>query len=240
MGKWTLLSATPDITDRNDLYGHYFQVTFRIKYSPSTFGSFVEMPRLEWKETITMVEKNANTWWQFIGDQYARCPNSPTFGFWKARYPTAYDSATKGLYGPNHKVRLYDRNGAQLARTALPRVNGSAEEANAVRSYLKNNGGIMEIDVQDTPAIQKPDGTDRTIHKYRILTFDCGLAGGGPRVAAIQHLVVDATLPEGRWSRECKVGTVSRPFSTTGMNKINPPADVTALKPFMPSPGAYQ
>lgn len=53
----------------------------------------------------------------------------------------------------------------------------------------------MTVTVLDTPGINKP--TDGVTVKERILTFDCGLHGMGPRVAAIQHLKVDAAQPEG-------------------------------------------
>ncbi len=231
MGNWTLLSATPDIRDRNDVYGHFFAMKFRFKYSSSVMGGFTEMPRLEWKETITMIEKNAGTWWQFVGDQYARNPGSMTFGTWTSRYVYAYYCVRDGQYTPDATNCLFDTQGRQLPKTTFPKLNTAKEQADAVRGYLKSKGGIMTVTVVDKPGINKP--TETTVHKNRILTFDCGLRGMGARVAAVQHLTVDGSLPEGQWFRECKVGSISRPFSTTGFKKVEPPADVTILKPFV-------
>lgn len=230
MGSWTLVSATPSIRDRNDVYGHYFSVDFRVKYSSSKFGSFTEMPTLEWKETITMIEQNAGTWWQFIGDQYERNPCSMTFTSWVSRYIYAYYSVRDGKYGADDTNCLYDKHGAQLPKTTFGRLDSAKDQANAVRSYLKSNGGIMKVIVVDKPGINKPK--EVTAHKNRILTFDCGLKGGGARVAAVQHLTVDGSKPEAQWFRECKLTSISNPFNTTGLTKVNPPPDVTIVKPF--------
>jgi hypothetical protein len=243
MGSWTLQSATPDIRPRNDVYGHYFAVRFRLKYSPSTFGSFAEMPRLEWKETITMIERSAGTWWRFEGDQYARLPSSQTFNSWVRRYVNAYYSVRNSLYGPDESSRLYDRNGGQLPRDTFAQATDDAARANAVRSYLKSNGGIFEAMVVDKPGINKPAlGAMPAVHKNRILTFDCGLTGTAIRVKAYQHLTVDSTKPETGWFRECVLNSTSRPFSTDGLRNVAVPADVARISPFTGSAtrGEYQ
>lgn len=230
MGNWTLMSARPDIRPRNDVYGHYFAVKFKLKYSPSHFGSFAEMPRLEWKETITMIESRAGTWWQHVVDQYQRDPNSQTFISWVCRYSFAHDAVRQQKYGADDAVSLYDKNGGKIQRDAFPRLESSKDQADFVRNYLKKHGGIMDVMVVDKPGINKP--TDTTILKRRILTFDCGLRGSGMRVAAYQDLTVDGALPETGWKRECVLQSISPPYSTTGLNRVQPPSDVLVVKPF--------
>jgi hypothetical protein len=214
------------------VYGHIFAVKFRLKYAPATFGDkFTEMPRLEWKETITMLEPGKAQWWEYIGDQFQRNPDSPTFITWTTRYKGAYYAARRTLYGADEPSCLYDKMGAPLPATALPQLNGKKEQADAVRSYLSKNGGIMTVTVIDTPGINKP--TDGVTVKERILTFDCGLHGLSPRVSAIQHLKVDGSVPEANWFRDCTLSGISRPFATpTTWTKVAPPADVSVLKPF--------
>jgi hypothetical protein len=237
-------------------------VVFRLKYTPSRVpGPFTEMPRLEWKETITMIERDAGspppftwvpgsptfftagtsgTWWHYVGDQYARNPGSNTFRTWFERYIYAYDSVRGGLYGADQPNCLYDRNGRQLRPDALGRpVTHDKDMAYAVRTYLQLHGGIMKVVVIDKPGILRPK-PDRVSHKNRILTFDCGLRGAGPRVKAVQHLTVDSSVGEGQWFRECTLGRVSRPFSTAGLQQVQPPQDVTIVKPFPASLGRYQ
>ena len=47
MGQWSLVTETPSIRDRNDVYGHHFAITFKLKYTASMMGSFIESPVLE-------------------------------------------------------------------------------------------------------------------------------------------------------------------------------------------------
>ncbi len=83
--------------------------------------------------------------------------------------------------------------------------------------------------VVDKPGINIP--TDANTHKRRILTFDCGLRGAGMRVAAYQDLTVDGILPV-NWKRECVLSSITKPFSTTGLNRVQVPQDVLTVKPF--------
>jgi hypothetical protein len=197
------------------------------------------MPRLEWKETITMAEPKAKTWWQYVGDQYERNAGSPTFMTWPSRYVNAYYCVSKKKYAPDALTCLYDIQGQQIPSSALPQAPSPKEQADAVRSYLKANGGIMEVTVVDTPGIKK--ATDAGVYKDRLLLFDCGLRGMGKRVTAYQRLTVDGSKPEAQWFRECRVAASSPPLSTTGLTKVNPPADVTVVKPFTggPQSGIY-
>jgi hypothetical protein len=233
MGQWTLLSAIPHFRERNDKYGHNFGIVFKLKYTPSFLGSFAEMPRLEWKETITMIQQNAGTWWQAIFDQYERLPSSPTFMNWVNRYKNAYYGVRDGNYDHPYdwSARIYKANGARFLRDDFPRLDTEKAKADYVRNYLKSHGGIMEINATDTPAIGKPNN-DALVHKNRILTFDCGLRGSGTRVKLYQHLIVDGSKPESEWYRDFKVASVSPPFQTTGLEKVLPPDDVTKTGTF--------
>jgi hypothetical protein len=98
----------------------------------------------------------------------------------------------------------------------------------------------MTVTVVDKPGINKP--TEANVHKNRILTFDYGLKGVGARIAAVQHLTVDGSVPEAQWFRECSIGSISRPFSTAGLRQVQPPADVSIIKPFVGGPhaGTYE
>jgi hypothetical protein len=245
MGTWTLESATPTIRDRNDVYGHIFAIKFRLKYTTSAVGPFAEMPRLEWKETITMAEPNAKTWWQYVGDQYQRNAGSPTFMAWTSRYVNAYFCVAKQKYEPDALTCLYDVQGQKLPSATLPQASSPKEQADAVRTYLKASGGILEVTVVDTPGIKKPEKPkpgQPAVLKDRLLLFDCGLRGMGKRTTAYQRLTVDGAKSEAQWFRECRVATGSPPLSTTGFAKVNPPPDVSVVKPFAANPqsGIYE
>jgi hypothetical protein len=233
MGQWQVMSATPSIRERNDVFGHYFAITFKMKYTASMMGSFTESPILEWKETITMIERTAGTWWEAAFDQFGRLPDSPTFGAWTYRYAMAHTSVMNNAYDDGQASRLYDKNGQRVPATTFKKAPTSKDGAQQVREYLKKHGGIMVVTVTDTPGINKP--TDATVDKFRLLTFDCGLKGMGPRIKALQELTVKG-LAEAGWQRSCAVGGVSSPYNTAGLTKVAAPADVTKVVPFSGGP----
>jgi hypothetical protein len=229
---WIVQSVEPSIRPRNDVYGHFFAVKFKLQYV-SMIGSFVEMPRLEWKETITMVEQKKGQWWQFVMDQYDRNPHSPTFSTWVNRYIYAYDGVRRQQYATEDATNLlFNKNGQPLPPDTFPRLNTPKEKADAVRSYLKRHGGIMTVTVVDKPGINKPQAGSG-VHKNRILTFDCGLRGVGARVRAVQSLVVDASQPKSSWVRSCALTNAFPQARVGGLRKVTPPDDVSILKPFM-------
>ena len=234
MGHWILESATPTIKDGPaENFGNRLAVEFKLHYKPSTFGSFVEMPRLEWKETITMIEKNLGTWWRYVGDQYQRNPNSVTFVSWVMRYAWAFDCVRGQLYNDDVPCRLYDKHGGRIPKDTFERTSEAKDKANVVRAYLKMHGGIMCVMVEDKPAILRPSAPKiPPVHKNRILTFDCGLKGSPVRIKAVQHLTVDDTKPPMQWFRECLLTDTSRPFTTVGLREVQPPAEVAMPKPF--------
>lgn len=99
------------------------------------------MPHLEWKETITLLEPGRAQWWEYVGHQFQRNPDSPTFIAWTSRYKGAYYSVRRSLYGADEPSCLDDKKDAQLPTTTFPQINGKKEQADAVRSYLMKNGG---------------------------------------------------------------------------------------------------
>lgn len=230
MANWTIENITgPNISERKDEFGNYFGITFKLKYNnnPLGMGQFVEMPRLEWKETITLLEKNKQEWWTVEFDQYARCPGSPTFLSCVNRYKDAYYSVRTGNHGSLGVTKLWSKNGSVIPMDSFPRGLDGGKAADFARDYLKKNGGILEFTVRDTPAIQRPSTPD--VHKERLLTFDCGLSGMGSRVIAYQHLIVDGSKPESQWYRDCKTGQPPG-YKITGLKRVNAPANVVVVK----------
>lgn len=241
MASWTLENISgAKISERKDEFGNYFEITFKLKYNnnPLGMGQFVEMPRLEWKETITMLEKNKKEWWTVEFDQYARCPGSPTFLACINRYKDAYYSVRNENLGAVGVTKLRSKNGTQIPKDTFPRGMEGGKAADIARDYLKRNGGILEFTVRDTPAIQRPTAPD--VHKERFLTFDCGIQGLGSRVIAYQHLIVDGSKPEGQWYRDCKTGQPPG-YKITGLKKVSAPANVVVdkSKPTNVSTGDY-
>lgn len=241
MGNWTLLSAEPLILPREDVYGNKFSIRFRMKYAPTRLGTFTETPRLEWNEVILMAEHHKGEWWQYIGDQYARNPHSNTFRSWVNRYKDAYYFVRQNLR-EDAPSRLYDTTGNRLGRDAFGRQDTPRAQADVVRDYLKRNGGILDVMVEDKPGINKPQPGSEWVHKERLLSFDCGLKGYHQRIYAYQYLNVDSDKNSDQWTRLCKVSRISPPLSTTGLMQTDPPPDVTIVKPFTGSAqnGDYQ
>lgn len=229
MGYWTVNVTKPQWQVINDPgYGTTFPVRFNLTYHQSKFGSFKEMPTLEWKETITLIDRHANTYWQYVVDQYERLPDSMTLRTWPNRYANLYDSVWYQLIGNQHPTVLKAKRGQPLAKhTFGPRPIGNAgQKATAVREYLKRNGGQCEIEIIDRPSILRPQNGG-VVKKERILTFDCGLRGLGPRVRGYQHVKIDSDRPESEWVRTVEYSTITPPFSLDGLTRVPPPQSVT-------------
>ncbi|HWR54411.1 MAG TPA: hypothetical protein VN428_25105 [Bryobacteraceae bacterium] len=220
MGHWTLHSMNPAFSPLDgETFGNNFQVTFMLRYSPSTFGSFAELPRLDWSERIFMKEHTKGEHWEYEGNQYERLPYSPQFKVWSGRYVEAYG---RDIFPKKGHCRLLDGRGVPVAPGALNAAAENGEAADAVRSYLKSHGGFLEIEIHDVPAIRATtDG-----RKERLLLFNCGLVGGAQRVYAEQYLDVDPTKPRSTWLREFRLG-YERAWSTRGLRPVPPPDNVT-------------
>ncbi|PLZ00083.1 hypothetical protein CY652_22870 [Burkholderia sp. WAC0059] len=213
-------------------------IVFRLKYTPTLFGPFVETPVLEWKEVITLLDHAQGEYWVYVGDQYQRNMGSTTFGAWRSRYTSAYE-ATKLRVTDTGSI-LMDKHGRQVKSDALPDIpaNDFAGRANAVRAYLKRNGGVLEVTVEDSPGLLKP-GPDKTTEKERILTFDCGFKGMGRRIYAWQYLKVNSNDPAHKWTREFKWDASCPGVKTSGLKRVQPPQNVSELRPWVASFGEY-
>jgi len=229
MGSWAFRGATPQVSDRNDKYGKNFGIVFKLAYTPSKFGSFTEIPKLEWKEVILMLNHHDGTYWKHEVDQYKRNPRSLTFISWIARYKNCYFAVRTGN---TPATKFFNAQGGVIPRDSFPQGLDYQAAADCVRKYLKSHGGIMEILVNDTPAIGKP-AMNEHIHKERTLTFDCGFKGMGPRTYAYQYLDVIGGQPENTWTRRCEVSSISAPMRIPpGYRMVPAPADVVEIKPF--------
>ncbi len=229
MGNWTCLNVSYSTQDINNNFGNTFQVRFRLKYSTSIFSSFKEPPTLEWKEIIKLLDHNKGEWWQFTTDQYERLPRSMTLKVWGERYIKAYESVWY-QDPPNSQVNLYALNGQKLLKNIFGNTQkkNDREKADAVRSYLKQNGAILEIEIIDTPALIKPK-QGNVVNKERLLIFDCGLKGVGQRVKGYQYLKVDSSVDQSQWIREVVYSTITRPIDVSGLTQTDPPPDVTKV-----------
>lgn len=226
MGIWRLESVNGVSSDftTDQLFGNKLEVTFRLRYTPSIFGSFAETPKLYWHERITMKELHKGVWWEFEKNMYEHNPCSNTLKIWAGRYVHAY----KSVFGVKGQVKLLSEQGMQLALADLKQgLADSAQQAEAVRSYLKKRGGILEITINDIPSINKPKGNE---HKERLLRFDCGVVGGAQWFRRAQHLDVDASKPEAEWTRLVTAGQLV--FSPDqGLMQTIPPGEVTRVRP---------
>jgi hypothetical protein len=230
MGAWTLESVTGETSDftTSQLFGTNVKVAFRLRYRPGTIGAFQETPRLDWHEKFIMKEHHNGQWWEFESSMYEHNPCSNTLKIWAGRYVHAYkaamgtpDSMTKG------SSTLLSETGVAVPRTELKLglTDGNAQAEN-VRSYLKKNGGILEIKIHDIPSINIPTGGE---HKERLLKFNCGVVSGGPRWCGEQYLDVNAALPQSSWTRSCTPAYTG--FTTAGLTRTAPPASVSMIRP---------
>lgn len=232
MGKWSIINISCTHSPINaNTYGHNVCGTFRLKYTPAMFASFADTPQLIWHEQITMIRHDLRQWWQFEVNQYIRNPFSPTMRTWFERYPKAYEYARYNTFGKG-RVQLFDKTGQKVVYTNLgTNLANDGEKAKAVRKYFAKNGGILEIEINDVPAIKKPESDDTTTHKERLLLFDCGVDGLTGGFKAEQYLEINAARPVDEWQSSCQVGWVRNSLNIPeGYTKVDPPADVTIDK----------
>jgi hypothetical protein len=161
-----------------------------LRYESTLFGSFTELPILEWNEQIFMIEHHSSKWWQFSANMYRHNPCSQTLIIWAKRYIEAYNAACGRPPSVKGSSKLFNKNGQLVTAKQLGDAATPLQKAEAVRNYLKSNSGIMEITIHDIPSINIPD---RNTHKERLLVFDCGFAGGGPRFRGTQYLDLDGS-----------------------------------------------
>jgi hypothetical protein len=238
MGSWSVVSVTGRHSELNAPFGHNFYVTFRLKYSATTFGPFVEPPILAWDEVIMFNNYGSGERWEFVGNMYEHKPGSPTVAVWGQRYFRAYLNAQNTPFTGNIKghSKLFDKNGAPVPGSKLGSHGGPAdtgrraEQNKAVQDYLKRNGGILEVEVHDVPGISVEGGKARDIE--RVLIFNCGVTGMGTRLKAWQHLRIDSGQPQANWTRRFQMDNSNPPgLRTTGLKLVQDYAQVPNTTP---------
>lgn len=226
MGRWTLESVTGTTSPYvSETVGHNVVVTYKLRYEPSMMDTFTELPILQWNEQIYMIEHHKGEWWEFEANMYQHNPLSKTLEVWAKRYIAAYDAAKGTPFFGKGSAKLLTKQGAPVPGSALGTANTETEKADAVRRYLKKNGGRLEIVVHDIPSINKPDSAT---HKERLLVFDCGFAGGGGRYKGTQYLDMNGGVPAAQWITDFQVGAgplLAQKFqqSTMGLRKVPAP-----------------
>ena len=231
MGKWTLesLNGTSDPLN-GATFGTNFRAFYKLRYTPTMFDTFVETPKLDWHEKIHMKEHHKGEWWEFETNMYTHNPSSNTLMVWTRRYLEAYNNACNlpaGAFNMKGSSKLMDKNGVPVRGKDLGlNLPAGQKQADAVRSYLKKNGGILAIEIHDIPSINIPTANE---HKERLLVFNCGIEGGGLRLQAEQYLNVDAAQPQGNWGRRFNM-TWMETWSTLGLRKVTPNVGVSGIR----------
>lgn len=241
MGQWTLQSLKATHSNRDgDVFGHNFHVFYSLKYTPSTFGKFVEPPKLDWHERCIYLDHGAGEWWEFELNLYEIKPQSFTLKPWSRRYIEAYRTAANATNRTDLQfgsVRLLDKNGqpVPIQKLGAGKIN-AAEQADTVRHYLKHHGGSLVIEIHDNPGCRLP--ALPTQNAERLLIFNVGVAGSGMKQQAEQYWRVDGSQPQATWQRSFTL-TWQRTFATRGLRKVAPAANlVTPLAPML-SNGEY-
>jgi hypothetical protein len=231
MGTWTLerLAGRFSALNTGHQFGHDFYADYRLVYKPSTFDTWVETPRLDWHERIIKLEHNTGQWYEVEVNYYLVKPQSNTYLVWSRRYIEAYNAAA-GLPPPvvvggfKGSSRLLDKSGSPVpvAKLGVNKTTGD-EKANAVRSFLKKNGGILAIEVHDIPNISLPLSPNEHVDRY--LMFNVGVEGGNLKLKAEQHLHVDANALPATWTQTFSLDWRAQ-WATRGLNKVAPPANL--------------
>ncbi|HEX9887410.1 MAG TPA: hypothetical protein VGA70_13020 [Longimicrobiales bacterium] len=235
MGTWRLESVNGMISamDQGGLFGNNIHAHYKLTYTPSTFGSFTEMPTLDWHERILMKEHHKGEWWEFETNMYAHNPTSKTLEIWPKRYIAAYDNACGRAFMGKGNCKLVSKaGGAVSARDLGQNITDSKKKAEAVRSYLQKKGGSLLIEIHDIPSINHPTGGE---HKERLLLFNVGVIGSPLKLKMEQYLDVDGAKTAAQWGREARL-TWAQSWDTRGLSKVPAPPGVSAPRnqPFFP------
>jgi len=244
MAHWSLetISATTKPHDTSELFGNHVIVTFRLVYTTSGLGlgKFKEPPILDWNELIMMNELHKKESWVFSANMYRHNPLSQTLVVWPRRYIAAWNQANGT---PDALMKgscvLTDTKDRAIGADKLGKgLQDNAAKADAVRNYLKKNGGVLTIEVDDIPSINIPK--DQTA-KERLLIFNCGIEdnGAGPRAKVIQHLYVDGSKPKSSWTRRVDLSHTITGLKTSGLKSVQAPAQVATPRTPLFGPGEY-
>jgi hypothetical protein len=235
MGYWScgqvLGVITPSDTDRS--FGSDVFVSFKMTYHPSVTSRFVETPKLQWREIITLVDHNAKSYWNFDNDMYRTNPNSNTLLIWQQRYLAAYDSARNQPNTSLGSSRLLNKSGNPVYGTELAQAVDLKGKAAAIQDYLKRNGGSLLITVHDRPSIilsssDGQGGQQGTQNKERLLQFRCSAGHGGQSFTGQQYLHVDGAKLKKDWERSENLSwTTSRLEIPTGYVPVQVPDHVS-------------
>ncbi len=229
MGTWSLLSVSSsnEIQNNSSHFGNTWKVTYRLKYTKSLFGKFVEPPKMDWDEIIYKYDYQKKTYYQFRDNMYTRKPDSYTMAVWAQRYFRAYLHAHNTPFVDSGREKgyskLFDKNGSPVPGRVLGRHVGEANQNKAVQNYLSSNGGILEIQVHDVPALLKKESSStKDKNLERLLVFNCGVLGMGMRAKGWQHLRMDSTQPEDTWLNVFETADTHPLISTDGLTKTDP------------------
>lgn len=237
MGNWSVQSVTSrhSALNSNKEYGTNWYVTYKLKYDASRFGSFVEPPKMAWDEVILYNDYEKGECWTFSGNFYTQKPDSPTMSVWAQRYFRAYLQAHNTpfvAFGGKQKghSKLFNKNGQPVTAKELGTHTGEAQQNKAVQDYLKKNGGILEIEVHDIPNVIKPTpGKNKNME--RVLIFNCGVTGMGPRAKGWQHIKMDSSQPDNTWTYNFQTGGTAPGVKTTGLRTVVDPTPKGNLLP---------
>lgn len=237
MGTWVVQSVLGRHVELNSAteYGTNWYVTFRLKYTPTFFDTFVEPPKMAWDEVILYNDYIKQECWSFVGNLYTRKPDSPTMEVWAQRYFRAYLHAHNTPYvsfGGKQKghSKLFDENGHPVGGNKLGTHEDKEDQNAAVQEYLSKNGGILEIEVHDIPNVIKP-AVGQKKNMERVLIFNCGVTGSVLRARGWQHIKVDSSLPEPAWTYRFETAGTAPGVKTTGLRNVACPVPQSNLLP---------
>ncbi|HUO81005.1 MAG TPA: hypothetical protein VMU00_12770 [Steroidobacteraceae bacterium] len=162
--------------------GHNFVFAARVRVTPRTLGTLsgadIDCPELEWKERIEWFDHKPATGWYYVGDNskdmYAFNKTSATFGSW-------------------HTVRYL---GAKYPPNGPCPGLQSASDDRAAGNWIAEHGLTWTIEIRDVPGMGLAGGSGGGggaslvvgPSRRRVIYFDLGFSGGGPRVQCVQIL----------------------------------------------------
>lgn len=161
--------------------GSSLQITSRIAFEKGG-NTFENTPPLTWLETIKCKVKGGkvDTIWQITENMVFKNPNSNTFFSWTNRYIEAYEYAMAldkikflGF------VKIYTRAGKELSPGDLPIVYSREDKARAVQEYFRKNGGVLQITIEDRPALNLSGKDGEYVDKERLIDFNIGFKDMG-------------------------------------------------------------
>lgn len=238
MGNWVVQSVLGRHVPLNNAteFGTNWYVTFRLKYTPTIFDTFVEPPKMAWDEIIFYNDYEKKECWSFSGNLYIRKPDSPTMEVWAQRYFRAYLHAHNTPYtslGRREKghSKLFDNNGTPVSPKKLGTHEDISDQNAAVQEYLRKNGGILEILVHDVPNIIKPTPSTKNKNVERVLVFNCGVDGSAVRARGWQYIKLDSSLPPSFWTYKFETAGNAPGVKTTGLKNVKCPVPQSDLLP---------